>query len=40
VADEHPQRVAELRSRLHRWYKEVDAQFLRAKPDGAQPWRP
>ncbi len=35
-----PEKVRELRSRLHRWYKQVDARFLRAKPGGPQPWRP
>lgn len=40
VAAEYPARVAELRARLHAWYEEVDAQFLRAQPDGPEPWRP
>lgn len=40
LADKYPERVASLRSRLHRWYNEVDAQFLRPKPGGPQPWRP
>jgi arylsulfatase A-like enzyme len=33
-------RVAELRNRLHAWYRQVGAEFLRAKPDGPAPWRP
>ncbi len=40
LAAAHPERVADLRKRLHRWYEEVDAQFLRAKPNGPEPWRP
>lgn len=40
IAAENPERVADLRDRLHRWYADVDAQFLRAKPDGPEPWRP
>ncbi|MBW3596125.1 MAG: sulfatase [Planctomycetes bacterium] len=40
MAADHPDRVADLRNRLHRWYKEVDAKFLRAKPGGPEPWRP
>ncbi len=40
VAAEHPRRVEELRSRLHDWYDQVDARFLRAKEDGPEPWRP
>ncbi|MFO7776198.1 MAG: sulfatase [Candidatus Hydrogenedentota bacterium] len=40
VADEHPDRVAEMRAKLHEWYEEVDAKFLRAREDGPEPWRP
>jgi arylsulfatase A-like enzyme len=40
VAQSHPDRVADLRGRLHRWYKETGAKFLRAKPTGPEPWRP
>jgi arylsulfatase A-like enzyme len=40
LARENQQRVATMRQDLHRWYKTVDAKFLRAKPDGPQPWRP
>lgn len=40
LASEQPERVAELRQRLHAWYKTVDAKFLQAKNDGVQPWRP
>lgn len=35
-----PERVTELRARLHAWYKRTDAQFLQAKPGGAEPWSP
>jgi arylsulfatase A-like enzyme len=34
-----PERVKQMRSRLHKWYQSVDAQFLQPK-DGQMPWRP
>jgi hypothetical protein len=34
-----PERVAQMRKRLHAWYKSVDAQFLQEK-DGEKPWQP
>lgn len=40
VAQDHPDRVAAMRGKLHDWYNEVGAKFLQAKPDGPQPWRP
>ena len=43
VAKENPQRVQEMRGKLHAWYWEVDAKFLRKRPnaaDGPAPWRP
>jgi arylsulfatase A-like enzyme len=40
LAERHPDRVADMRTRLHDWYRDVDAEFLRAKPDGPEPWRP
>lgn len=41
LAEQQPQRVAALRERLHAWYREVGARFLRPKsPDGPQPWSP
>ncbi len=40
IASQHPDRVAEMRSRLHEWYQEVDAKFLQKKDDGPEPWRP
>lgn len=40
LASRMPDRVARLRDRLHKWYLDVGAQFLRAKPDGPAPWRP
>ncbi|MDF1852645.1 MAG: sulfatase [Verrucomicrobiales bacterium] len=39
LAEQNPDLVKEMRSRLHEWYKEVDAQFLQEK-DGKMPWRP
>ncbi len=40
VAGEHPDRVEEMKKRLHAWYQQVDAKFLQPKPGGPQPWRP
>ncbi len=40
LAAKHPERVNAMRKKLHDWYKEVDAEFLRAKPDGPEPWKP
>ncbi len=43
LADKNPRLVKRMRRKLHAWYKEVDAKFLRPKettPDGPKPWRP
>jgi len=40
VAADEGARVERLRVRLHGWYEDVDARFLRARPEGPQPWRP
>ena len=40
VSDQHPDRVANMRKKLHAWYGQVDAKFLQAKDGGPQPWRP
>ena len=40
LAEKYPERVKEMRARLHAWYKEVDAKFLQKKGDGPEPWRP
>ncbi len=40
VSTQHPDRVEAMKSKLHAWYKEVDAKFLNAKGDGPKPWRP
>jgi arylsulfatase A-like enzyme len=40
LATQHPERVTAMREKLHAWYRETGAQFLRPKPDGRQPWRP
>lgn len=39
LASEMPERVQAMRSKLHQWYKTVDAKFLQPK-DGKQPWKP
>ena len=41
LSKQQPQRVKEMRDKLHRWYKKVGAKFLRKKEaDGPEPWRP
>ncbi|RUL88508.1 sulfatase [Tautonia sociabilis] len=40
LAAERPEAVERLRSRLHSWYEEVGAQFLRARDGGPEPWHP
>lgn len=40
VAHQNPEIVKQMTSDLHSWYQEVDAKFLRAKPDGPLPWTP
>lgn len=39
LAAEMPDRVEQMRTKLHDWYKSVDAKFLIEK-DGQEPWRP
>jgi arylsulfatase A-like enzyme len=34
------ERVKTMRGKLHAWYRETGAKFLRAKGDGPQPWKP
>lgn len=40
LAEKMPEKVAEMKTKLHAWYKEVDAKFLQPKPGGPMPWRP
>ena len=40
VADKYPELVQRMTSDLHSWYQEVDAKFLRSKPNGPQAWVP
>jgi arylsulfatase A-like enzyme len=40
LADQYPERVEQMRSRLHAWYKQVDAKFLQPRPYNQNPWRP
>jgi arylsulfatase A-like enzyme len=40
LAEKEPARISEMRTKLHAWYKEVDAKFLQAKEGGPDPWRP
>lgn len=39
LAAKQPERVTEMRAKLHDWYRTVDAKFLREK-DGRTPWSP
>lgn len=40
LAKQYPEKVEQMRARLHAWYKTVDAEFLQKKGDGPEPWRP
>ncbi len=40
LVDQHPDRAERMREKLHAWYQEVDAKFLRRKSGGPEPWRP
>jgi arylsulfatase A-like enzyme len=40
LADQDPQRVEQMRAKLHVWYKQVGAKFLEPIDGGPQPWRP
>lgn len=40
LAAEQPERADQLRAQLHKWYKTVNAQFLRPLEKGSKPWRP
>jgi len=40
LAFAYPERVEEMRAKLHAWYEEVDAKFLQRKGNGPEPWRP
>lgn len=40
LAEKMPEKVDQMRDKLHAWYKQVDAKFLKAKEGGPQPWRP
>jgi len=40
LAEEQPERTKVMREKLHAWYRETGAEFLRPKVDGPQPWRP
>lgn len=41
VSADHPKRVTEMRAKLHQWYGEVDANFLRQKKGQKdRPWAP
>jgi arylsulfatase A-like enzyme len=40
LASQYPERVEQMRNKLHAWYKKVDAKFLQRKGDGPLPWYP
>ncbi|EMI53417.1 N-acetylgalactosamine 6-sulfate sulfatase (GALNS) [Rhodopirellula sallentina SM41] len=39
LAAEMPERVQQMRKKLHEWYQDVDAKFLQPK-NGNEPWKP
>jgi hypothetical protein len=40
LAAAQPERVKTMRAKLHAWYRETGAKFLRPKEGGAAPWSP
>ena len=40
LSQQDPERVESMRNKLHVWYKQVDAKFLRQKKDGPAAWQP
>ena len=40
LAKNMQEQVQLMRSKLHAWYRDVDAKFLSAKGDSGPPWRP
>jgi arylsulfatase A-like enzyme len=40
LAAREPEQLASMRARLHAWYREVGARFLRPRDGGPEPWRP
>jgi arylsulfatase A-like enzyme len=40
LAERMPEKVGQMRTFLHEWYRDVDAKFLRPKEGGPEPWRP
>ena len=40
LAKDNPERVKEMRDRLHKWYQDLDAKFLQKKKKGLEPWKP
>jgi len=40
IAESHQDKVTTMQKKLHDWYKEVDAKFLRSKGENTNPWRP
>ncbi len=40
LSSQHPEKVVEMRDKLHGWYKDVGAKFLRKIDGGPEPWSP
>jgi len=40
LSSSDPERVKRMRTKLHAWYKEVNAKFLQPKGESKNPWRP
>ena len=40
LVSQHPEKVESMRSKLHEWYRDTGAKFLRPIENGPEPWRP
>ncbi len=40
IAENHPEKVTQMRTKLHAFYQKHDAKFLQPKNNGDKPWRP
>ena len=40
IAEMNPKTVLSMRTKLHKWYKQVNAKFLQPKGSNIDPWKP
>ena len=40
IAKMHPKTVLSMRTKLHKWYEQVNAKFLQPKGSNIDPWKP